>query len=160
MDIAMKRILITLTLALIPIGLSAQSQMNDFFEDHSGAQGYQTIIYGKRMLDMMKEDASADVKALLNRISSIRIISAKETEDRIVRLAREDVMDSMEYETISQINENGSRSEFYISEERIDTPEVSFVMIVSGPQGSAVMEIIGDFNVKDISKLSVIGQKR
>ena len=156
MDIAMKRILIILTLALIPIGLSAQSPMNDFFEDHSGAQGYQTIIYGKRMLDMMKEDASADVKALLNRISSIRIISAKETEDRIVRLAREDVMDSMEYETISQINENGSRSEFYI----FDTPEVSFVMIVSGPQGSAVMEIIGDFNVKDISKLSVIGQKR
>jgi hypothetical protein len=69
-------------------------------------------------------------------------------------------MDSMEYETISQINENGNRSEFYISEEWVDNTGVSFVMIVSGPQGSAVMEIIGDFNVKDISKLSVIGQKR
>ena len=112
------------------------------------------------MLDMMKEDASADVKSLLNRISSIRIISAKKPEDRIVGLAREDVMDSMEYETISQINENGNCSEFYISEEWVDKTGVSFVMIVSGPQGSAVMEIIGNFNVKDISKLSVIGQKR
>ena len=156
----MKRYLIILIFALIPVSLSAQSPMNDFFEDHSGAQGYQTIIYGKRMLDMMKDGASPDVKSLLNRISSIRIISTKKPEDRIVGMSREDVMDSMEYETISQINENGSRSEFYISEERIDTPEVSFVMIVSGPQGSAVMEIIGDFNVKDISKLSVIGQKR
>jgi hypothetical protein len=134
--------------------------MNDFFEDHSGAQGYQTIIYGKRMLDMMKDGASPDVKSLLNRISSIRIISTKKPEDRIVGLSREDVMDSMEYETISQINENGNRSEFYISEESIDTPDVSFVMIVSGPHGSAVMEIIGDFDVKEISKLSVIGQKR
>lgn len=134
--------------------------MNDFFEDHSGAQGYQTIIYGKRMLDMMKDGASPDVKSLLNRISSIRIISTKKPEDRIVGLSREDVMDSMEYETISQINENGNRSEFYISEEWVDNTGVSFVMIVSGPQGSAVMEIIGDFNVKDISKLSVIGQKR
>jgi hypothetical protein len=134
--------------------------MNDFFEDHSGAQGYQTIIYGKRMLDMMKDGASPDVKSLLNRISSIRIISTKKPEDRIVGLSREDVMDSMEYETISQINENGNRSEFYISEEWIDNTGVSFVMIVSGPQGSAVMEIIGDFDVKDISKLSVIGQKR
>lgn len=134
--------------------------MNDFFEDHSGAQGYQTIIYGKRMLDMMKDGASPDVKSLLNRISSIRIISTKKQEDRIVGLSREDVMDSMEYETISKINENGNRSEFYISEEWVDNTGVSFVMIVSGPQGSAVMEIIGDFDVKDISKLSVIGQKR
>ncbi len=134
--------------------------MNDFFEDHSGAQGYQTIIYGKRMLDMMKDGASPDVKSLLNRISSIRIISTKKPEDRIVGMSREDVMDSMEYETISQINENGNRSEFYISEEWVDNTGVSFVMIVSGPQGSAVMEIIGDFDVKDISKLSVIGQKR
>ena len=134
--------------------------MNDFFEDHSGAQGYQTIIYGKRMLDMMKDGASPDVKSLLNRISSIRIISTKKPEDRIVGLSREDVMDSMEYETISKINENGNRSEFYISEEWVDNTGVSFVMIVSGPQGSAVMEIIGDFDVKDISKLSLIGQKR
>ena len=72
--------MIILILALIPISLSAQSPMNDFFEDHSGAQGYQTIIYGKRMLDMMKDGASPDVKSLLNRISSIRIISTKKPE--------------------------------------------------------------------------------
>ncbi len=38
--------------------------------------------------------------------------------------------------------------------------DISFVMIVSGPKGSAVMEIVGEFDVKDISKLSVIGQKK
>lgn len=155
----MKRFFIIFILALIPVGLSAQSSMNKFFKERSGAQGYQTIVYGKRMLDMMKDGASPDVKSLLNRIRSIRIISTKKPEDRIVGLSREDVMDSMEYETISQINENGNRSEFYISEEWVDNTGVSFVMIVSGPQGSAVMEIIGDFDVKDISKLSVIGQK-
>lgn len=156
----MKRFFIIFILALIPVGLSAQSSMNKFFKERSGAQGYQTIVYGKRMLDMMKEDASPDVKSLLNRIRTIRVVSCKKPEDEILMHARENVMDSMEYETISQINENGNRSEFYISEESIDTPDVSFVMIVSGPQGSAVMEIIGDFDVKDISKLSVIGQKR
>ena len=156
----MKRYLIILILALIPVGLSAQSPMNDFFEDHSGAQGYQTIIYGKRMLDMMKDGASPDVKSLLNRISSIRIISTKKPEDRIVGLSREDVMDSMEYETISQINENGNLSEFYISDEGSKNDDISFVMIASSSQGSAVMEIIGKFDVKDISRLSVIGQKK
>ena len=64
------------------------------------------------------------------------------------------------YETISQIHEKGSLSEFYISEETGRSKEVSFVMIASSSQGTAVTEIIGDFDVKDISRLSVIGQKR
>ena len=111
----MKRIFIIMILALIPAGLYAQSGLDDFFANYSKTQGYQTIIYGKRMLEMMKEDASPDVKSLLDRIKTIRIGRSK---------------------------------------------EVSFVMIASSSQGTAVMEIIGDFDVKDISRLSVIGQKR
>ncbi len=156
----MKRILILLILTLAPLSASAQSSMDHFFERHSGEQGYQTVVYGKRMLDMMKENASADVKSLLNRITNIRIISHEQPQDRIIDLARRDMKNSRKYETISLINENGSLSEFYISENIGRSKNVSFLMIVSGPQGSAVMEIIGNFDVKDISKLSVMGQKR
>lgn len=159
MDIAMKRILIILILALIPVGLSAQKHTDAFFETYNKVQGYQSIVYGKRMLEMMKDDASADVKSLLDRIRSIRIISCDRPEDQIVRRSRRNA-DNDNYEIISQINENGSSSYFYILEKGRKSKDVSFLMIVSGPQGSAVMEIIGDFNVKDISKLSVIGQKR
>ena len=112
------------------------------------------------MLDMMKENASADVKSLLNRITNIRIISHEQPQDRIIDLARRDMKNSRKYETISLITDNGSLSEFYISENIGRSKNVSFLMIVSGPQGSAVMEIIGNFDVKDISKLSVMGQKR
>lgn len=147
-------------LALASLAASAQSSMDHFFERHSGEQGYQTVVYGKRMLDMMKENASADVRSLLNRITNIRIISHEKPQDGIIDLARRDVKNSRKYETISLINENGSISEFYISENIGNSKNVSFVMIVSGPQGSAVMEIIGNFDVKDISRLSVIGQKR
>lgn len=156
----MKRILILLILALLPLAGSAQSSMDDFFADHNGKQGYQTIVYGKRMLEIMKENASADVRSLLNRITTIRIISQEKRMDPIIDLARGNVSSSRKYETISMINENGSLSEFYISENIGKSKNVSFVMIVSGAQGSAVMEIIGDFDVKDISKLSIIGQKR
>ena len=37
---------------------------------------------------------------------------------------------------------------------------MSFVMTVTGPQESVVLEIIGKFDVKDITRLSVIGQKK
>ena len=49
-------------LALIPAGLYAQSGLDDFFANYSKTQGYQTIIYGKRMLEMMKEVPSGQDK--------------------------------------------------------------------------------------------------
>ena len=156
----MKRFFILMILALVPSVVSAQSDMDDFFAGYSGQQGFQTIIYGKRMLNMMKEDASSDVRALLNRISTIRIISHEEPLNGIIYSARRSVNQSQQYEIISQINENGSLSEFYITENLGNSKNVSFLMIISSPQGSAVMEIVGEFDVKDISRLAVIGQKK
>ena len=100
------------------------------------------------------------MKSLLDRIRIIRIISCAKSDDQIVTLARKDVRNSGRYEIISQINENGNLSEFYISDEGSKNDDISFVMIASSSQGSAVMEIIGKFDVKDISRLSVIGQKK
>ena len=156
----MKRILIILALIISPLAMSAQNYMDRFFDSHSGRQGYQTIIYGKRMLEMMKDGASSDVKSLLNRIRIIRIVSCSSADDSIISVARRDVKLCRKYEIISQINENARASEFYISEEDGKSKNVSFVMIASSPQGSAVMEIIGKFDIKDISRLSVIGQKK
>lgn len=156
----MKRILIILALIISPLAMAAQNHMDDFFERHSGRQGYQTVIYGKKMLEIMKDGASSDVKALLDRIRIIRIVSCSSTDDSIISVARRDVKGCGRYEVISQINENGSLSEFYISEEEGKSKEVSFVMIASSSQGSAVMEIVGKFDIKDISRLSVIGQKK
>ena len=150
----MKRLIILMTFILLPLAMSAQ--ISSFFERYSKHEGYQSIVYGKRMMDMMKDNASADVKSLLDRISSIRIISCDRPEDHIVAIARRNA-DNDDYEIISQIKENGSSSYFYIREKGRKS---NFLMIVSGSQGSAVMEIVGEFDVKDISKLSVIGQKR
>ena len=40
----MKRILIILALIISPLAMAAQNHMDDFFERHSGRQGYQTVI--------------------------------------------------------------------------------------------------------------------
>ena len=87
----MKRILIILALIISPLAMSAQNYMDRFFDSHSGRQGYQTIIYGKRMLEMMKDGASSDVKSLLDRIRIIRIVSCSSADDSIISVARRDV---------------------------------------------------------------------
>ena len=58
------------------------------------------------------------------------------------------------------MDEEGSSSLFYLYETDDEDDDMSFVMIVSGQDSIVVLEIIGRFDVKDISKLSVIGQKQ
>ena len=155
----MKRSLIIFILSILPLGLSAQSSILDYiFDDYAGEKEYQSVIYGKTMLSMMKDNASSDVKDLLDGIKMIRIISYKgEAEvlcDRVLNIIRND------YRLVSRITGDGKVSNFYLYEPDSSKRDMSFVMTVSGPQESVVLEILGKFDVKDITRLSVIGQKK
>lgn len=155
----MKRSLIIFILSILPLGLSAQSSILDsIFEDYTGKKEYQSVIYGKTMLSMMKDNASSDVKDLLDGIKMIRIISYKgEAEDlcdEVLSIIKQD------YRLVSRITGDGKVSNFYIYEPNSSKKDMSFVMTVSGPEESVILEIIGKFDVKDITRLSVIGQKQ
>lgn len=155
----MKRSLIIFILSVLPLGLSAQSSILDYiFEDYAGKKEYQSVIYGKTMLSMMKDNASSDVKDLLDGIKMIRIISYKgEAEvlcDRVLNIIRND------YRLVSRITGDGKVSNFYLYEPDSSKKDMSFVMTVAGPEESVVLEILGKFDVKDITRLSVIGQKK
>lgn len=154
----MKRLLFILALVILPLGLSAQTSMDDIYDDYAGKKGYQSVVYGKKMITMMKENASSDVRKLLSGISIIRIISHEGTETDLYDDAR--AVASKEYELISRMDDEGSSSLFYLYETDDEDDDMSFVMIVSGQDSIVVLEIIGRFDVKDISKLSVIGQKK
>ena len=110
------------------------------------------------MLSMMKDKASSDVKDLLDGIKMIRIISYKgEAEvlcDRVLSIIRHD------YRLTSRITGDGKVSNFYIYDPDSSKKDMSFVMTVAGPEESVVLEILGKFDVKDITRLSVIGQKK
>ena len=155
----MKRSLIIFILSILPLGLSAQSSILDYiFDDYAGKKEYQSVIYGKTMLSMMKDNASSDVKDLLDGIKMIRIISYKgEAEvlcDRVLDIIRND------YRLVSRITGDGKVSNFYLYEPDSSKKDMSFVMTVAGPEESVVLEILGKFDVKDITRLSVIGQKK
>lgn len=151
----MKRLLFILVL-MIPMGLAAQtSSLDGIYEEYTGRKGYRSIVYGKKMISIMKEDASTDVRKLLNGIRTIRIISHEGSDGRLC----EDVQQTVRrhHELISRIDEDGSSSLFYLYEGNDAGADMSFVMLVSAPGSQIVLEIIGRFDVKDISKLSVIG---
>lgn len=143
----------------MPLAVFAQSSdLDDVFEDYAGEKGYQTIIYGRKMLSILQENASNDVRKLLGGIEMIRIISYNGSSGNLCS----DVLDEIEddYELISRMDMSGVSSRFYLYDTGNKSDSMSFVMINSSPENCVILEIIGKFDVKDISKLSVIGQSR
>ena len=154
----MKRLLLILALAILPIGLSAQkSELDGIFDEYAGRKEYQSVIYGKTMLGMMKENASDEVRSLLDGIKMIRIISHTGEEDMLCNMVHAIV--KKQYERISMVSGDGILSQFYLYDPDSAKKDMSFVMTIEGEGESVVMEIIGRFDVKDITRLSSIGRK-
>ena len=144
---------------IMSVTVFAQSSALDVvYQDYAGRKGFQSIVYGKRMISMMQENASNDVKKLLDGIDMIRIISAVGDSGTL----KSDVLSAIEddYELISRMDEGGTSSHFYLYDTGDKRDTLSFVMVNSTSDSCVILEIIGKFDVKDISKLSVIGQKR
>jgi hypothetical protein len=143
----------------LPMALFAQtSNLDEVYEEYAGKNGYESYIYGKRMKSMMQENASNDVKKLLAGIDMIRIITAAGDDGTL----RSDVLEIVneDYELISRMDEDGTSSRFYLYDTGIKQDKMSFVMVNSTSDSCVILEVVGQFDVKDISKLSVIGQKR
>ena len=107
---------------------------------------------------MMQENASSDVRKLLGGIDMIRIISFSGEDSEL----SSDVQNAIggDYELISRMDEDGVRSMFYLYDTGNKNDRMSFVMINTTSSDCVILEILGKFDVKDISKLSSIGQKR
>lgn len=155
----MRRLLIILSLLIIPLAASAQtSALEKVDEKYAGKAGYQSYVYGKRMISMMQENASSDVKKLLDRIEMIRIITHTGKDiDSLYSEALAAVR--KDYELISRMDEDGGSSLFYLYDTGNKKDNMSFVMINTTTDNCVILEIIGKFDVKDISKLSAIGKR-
>ena len=142
---------------ILPLASSAQmSELEKVYDKYAGKDGYQSYIYGKRMISMMQENASSDVKQLLDGIETIRIISRTGEVHKLSTDALAAV--KKDYELISRMDDDGESSLFYLYDTGNKKDKMSFVMINLKSNNCVVLEIIGKFDVKDISKLSVIGK--
>lgn len=142
---------------ILPLASFAQmSEFEKVYDKYAGKDGYQSYIYGKRMISMMQENASSDVKQLLDGIETIRIISRTGEVHKLSTDALAVV--KKDYELISRMDDDGESSLFYLYDNGNKKDKMSFVMIHLTAGSCVVLEVIGKFDVKDISKLSVIGK--
>lgn len=141
--------------AVLPVLSYGQDRPVDtLFGAHAGESGYTSVTYGSKMLGMMKKDADKKLAELLDGIKIIRMISG--SPEHPLRDEARAIAKKAGYELISAIDENGSSTAFYFKEE--SGYRSSFLMITSGDKGDTVLDIYGKFDIRDISRLSVMGR--
>ena len=136
--------------------LSAAAQergIDSLFREYAGKKGYTSVVYGSRMLKMMGDGASVQVKELLYNIDVIRIIST-ETFGRDLRDEALGIADDSSYELVSEVKDDEVSTSFFFREEPCG--KSSFLMVTFSGTASAVLDVYGKFDVRDISKLSAI----
>ena len=150
----MKRFVFILFSMLMTLPVMAgYNNMDELFREYAGREGYKTVTLGRKMLSMMQKSgkSSSDV---LDKVEQIRILSTEVTDTALVgsvtRLAED------EYELISETSEDKERTSFYIREEKSD--KKLFLMIAHRENREIILDIRGDFNITEISKLSDFGK--
>ncbi len=157
----MKKLLIILTLLSIPAFLYAQMEdIDTFFKDYSGVKGYKTVCFGQKILELyVGED-----NPVINDIDMIRILRSEKNDpemtDRIKLIAESC------YELVSVTDDSGNITSFHLSvpekekdkEKEKANGKKSFLMIAIRKGEDIVMEIRGDYSVKDIALLPKLAQ--
>lgn len=133
---------------------SKERDTDTLFSRYSGKEGYSSVTYGKKMLEIMKKNASPDVARILEGIVEIRIISGSGTGQPSLYDEACGITANGGYGLISEIAESGTSTSFFIREE--DGDMSSFLMISRSDGKETVLDIYGVFDIQDISKLAAI----
>jgi len=149
----MKKVLSILILLSMSFLLLAQVEDADsFFKDYSGVVGYKTVFLGQKMLEM---SAGSDNPVVKN-IDMIRILTS-ETNDPVM-IGKIRAIADKKYELISATDNSGDVTSFFLSEKKHG--KKSFLMIAIRDDKNIVMEIIGDYKVEDISRLTDLARQK
>ena len=151
----MKKLLFLTLLMLSVVGARAQQpSFIEFFGDYAVREGFTSVELGRRMMQMMTRQAGTDASLaqLLQGISSIRIIVADTLDRDFVAAARE-VADKAPYQLLSSLSEEGQTARCYLAEGGRNG-ESEFLMVTYGPKETVVNDVVGTFDVTEVSRLS------
>lgn len=149
----MKRLSVIIVSLLLALPILAQYGNTDqLFAAYSGREGYKTVVMGRKMIAMMQKECGEKTNVIEN-IRQISILSTEHSDSLLLNAAIQ--LATQDYELISMTNENAEMTGFYINEAVSD--EKRFLMIAHREDEEVIMEIIGDFKITDISKLSKLG---
>ena len=155
----MKRLLLIFALCLfLPRSVSAQSSsVDDFFRRYDASEGFTSVLLEQKMMQMMSRQAAQrgdkGLAVLLKDIEYIRIIALKGGDSGM--LVRDAEAAVRKFQPVTSGTEDGQTTKFYIRETALSVKS-ELVMITYGAKETVVVNIYGEFDLKQVARLSSI----
>ncbi len=135
------------------------STITELYDRYAAEEGFSSVIYGKRMMEMMADRVRSEDKELarlLEGIRSIRVISTQQPNPDFETDTRWWIdVTFKEEEHLSHVVEQGQTTDAYLCDGGRYN-QSTFVLVSFGEREQVVLRITGYFSVRDISRLSSI----
>lgn len=160
----MKRILILL-MVVLPFLARAQNVSWRFFDRYSKAEGFSSVQLERKMMRMMSRQASErgdeKLSELFRGLESIRIVALDGGDGQQFMADAEALVNHANYhfQMVMSESRDGQVTRFYLRD-AIPPGYSELVMLTSGPKETVAVNIYGQFDLKQVSRLSTIRPKR
>jgi hypothetical protein len=153
----MKKLLILLIVMTISATIWAQKNpVDEIFEKYSGKDGFTTVYISPKMFSILSgmNTEDKDYQNLMSRLKSIRILSENSDSLRIpTHFGKEllKLLPAAGYEDLMLVKDQNKEVRFMILEVK---GRIAELVMVSGGEGSTVVSITGDLDLKTIADMS------
>jgi hypothetical protein len=146
------------------LSINAQSIMDKFFDKYSGTEGFTSVYISKYMFDMFRSDESVnkveeeDMNKIISKLSGIKILVTDDDPATTapINLYQEimKLLPSTSYKEIMVVKEKDQDIKFFVKEDKGKIIEL--LMVIGGKisKESVLISIMGDIDMKNISKLA------
>ncbi len=154
----MKRITVLLAVALLPLGLIAQSSALDkLFSKYKGQEGVTTVMISPelfRMIDGLEIDEVEDAGFPLDKVSSVKILTIEDEEAFPgVNFYKEvkDELDVDDFAEVMTVEDGGETVRIWM---KVEKRQMSEFLLIVGGDDNVLIHITGNFNMDDMEELA------
>ncbi|MBI9067387.1 MAG: DUF4252 domain-containing protein [Salinivirgaceae bacterium] len=154
----MKKIFIVMIAVLPLFGLAQESKLNTLFDKYSGQEGYTSVYITSYMFELFSKIADED-QEFDNATKGLEAIKILTVSDNLSTQKREvfynDVFNALPanmYKDFMIVKDGEQEITFKVRDEGNKITE--FVMLVKDPHEPVLLFLLGDIDLKQISKMS------
>jgi hypothetical protein len=153
----MHKMILIISLSVLSVTLYGQkSPVDEIFDKYNGKDGFTTVFISSKMFSLLAKIDSDDeeFRNLVTRINGIRILSIGSDEERSDINFASELLPRLKrtgYEELMTVKDETDEVYFMIREAG---GRIAELVMITGGQGSSVVSITGNLDLKTIASLS------
>lgn len=153
----MKKILIILAILTYSLQVEAQDDaISKFFGKYSNSSDFTSVFISSKMFSLIAkipvDEKEKDIRNLIGKLEKVQILTSDKVDGNKLYNEAFGMLPKKIYEELMTVKEGEEEFKFFIKESEGKIGEL--LMLKGGKNDFLILNIIGDINLEDISKLS------